>query len=170
MTEETVQPEWYIISKEVGTADDPKERELEAVLQKKYSLIVIEPRVLGDQAIRWIKAGNFIHKSSVLTNLGAILLIPLVPKHLHTYTILPVGVFGISCTLLYNFSWHRDPCCKYQVDWQGHEISRIPSNGLTTRSPVILVRRNDIFRVVLHSSLSVFVVSFFCWKLYTFYH
>ena len=64
MAEETVQPEWYLISrKEVGTADDPKERELETVLVKKYSLIVIEPRVLGYQVIRWIKAGNFLHKS-----------------------------------------------------------------------------------------------------------
>lgn len=169
--EKTLEPEWYIISrKDGGTTNETKEKELEVVLEKGYQLIVVEPRVLGDQVIRWIKAGNFLHKSSVLTNLGALILIPLVPKHMVAYSILPLGAFGISCSLVYNFSWYRDPCCKYQVDWRGQEISRVPSHDLSTRSPVILVRRNDIFRVILHSSLSLSVASYFCWKLYTIYY
>ena len=171
--EELREPDFYIISKEVGVtvrSRDSKERELEVALEKGYSLIVIEPRTLGDDVIRWIKLGNFLHKSSVLADLGALLLIPLVPHHVIKYTVIPIGMFGVWCTLFYNFSWQFDPCCKYQVDWNGQELSRIPSNELNTRSPVILVRRNDYYRKLLHSTLSVFVGSFLLWRLYKIYY
>lgn len=161
---------YAIIHKQAGTSIDNKEKELEVVLEREYRLIVIEPRLLGDHVIRWIKAGNFLHKSSVISNLGALVIFPFVPKHILPYTVLPLGGYGIFCMIAYNVSWHRDPCCKYQVDWEGQELSRVPGGELSTRSPVILVRRNDIFRVVLHSSLSLFVVSCFCWKLYTSYY
>ena len=161
---------YAIIHKQAGTSIDTKEKELEVVLEREYQLIVIEPRLLGDHVIRWIKAGNFLHKSSVISNLGALVTIPFVPKHILPYIVLPLGGYGILCTIAYNVSWHRDPCCKYQVDWEGQELSRVPGRELSTRSPVILVRRNDIFRVVLHSSLSLFVASCLCWKLYSLYY
>ena len=100
---------YVIISKDVGTSSDAKEKELEVVLEKEYPLIVVEPRVLGDYVIRWIKAGNFLHKSSVLSNLGALILLPFVSRRFVVYTVVPLGAFGISCALVYNISWHRDP-------------------------------------------------------------
>lgn len=170
MVEEDGGREWYVISrKEQGETDDSKAKELEAVLEREYALVIIEPWKLGDHVIHWIKGGNFLHKSSVLSNLGALALIPFVPREIVRYTVVPLGVFGVLCGVIYNVSWYRDPCCKYQVDYNGEELSRVPSRVLSTRSPVILVRRNDTYRVILHSTLSVFVTSFFCWKLYKSY-
>ena len=167
--------EWYIVRREVGgtrsrDTKDKFEKELESVLEKNYSLIVIEPRTLGDDVIRWIKFGNFLHKSSVIANLGTLILLPLVPGHLTNYIPIPLGIFGISCAFVYNISWQYDPCCKYQVDWYGDEIARVPSHELSTRSPVVLVRRNDIYRKVLHTSLSLVICSYFIWRIYKIYY
>ena len=171
--QETKHGDWYIVHKNVaGTMSsrekkDKLETELEEALEKGYNIIVIEPRLVGDEVIRWIKFGNFLHKSAVLASIGSLILLPTLPRHLTLYISLPLGVFGITCATLYNVSWQFDPCCKYQVDWQGKELSDIPSHELTATSPVVLVRRNDIYRKILHSSLAFIVFGYITWKWYT---
>ncbi|XP_011404821.1 PREDICTED: transmembrane protein 11, mitochondrial-like [Amphimedon queenslandica] len=164
---------WYILHKGGGLpTDKPREkkdkfeRELEVALERHYDLIVIEPRYLGDEVIRWIKTGNFLHKSSVLSCLSSFLFIPLLPKAYNMYFIVPVGLYGVGSALVYNLSWQFDPCCKYQVDWYGQELMNVPSGELTTTTPVVLVKRNDIYRKVLHSLLAATVGAYIAWRLY----
>lgn len=161
-------PRWYIVHRgsRLKSRDrkDILEKELERAFEEKYDVIVVEPRFLGDEVIRWITFGNFLHKSSVLTSIGTLILLPTLPKHLHIYLTIPIGVFGITCSALYNVSWQFDPCCKYQVDRHGSQLSIIPSQELTTSSPVVIVRRNDLYRKILHTSLAVVVLGIFSWK------
>ena len=164
--------DYYIIHKGHGSLrsreiKEKHERELEAALEKQYSLIVIEPRILGDEAIRWIKFGNFLHKSAVLTCLGSLVLLPFIPRYMIP---LPLGLFGTACAFVYNVSWQFDPCCNYQVDWNGQELGNIPSHELSARSPVVLVRKNDIYRKILHTMLAAIVVGCFSWRFYKLYH
>lgn len=129
-------------------------------------LIVIEPVGLGDRAIRWIRVGNFLHKSAVLASLGALVTAPFLPFKTATFVVLPLGVFGVLCAGVYDFSWQFDPCCKYQVDYKGRELAKVPSHELETRSPVVLVQRNDKYRKFLHNSLALLVTGYICWKAY----
>lgn len=47
--------------------------ELERALEAGSSLIVVEPSRLGDETARWIAVGNCLHKTAVITGLGAII-------------------------------------------------------------------------------------------------
>ena len=165
------QPRWHIVHKgsRLKSRDrkDILEKELEQALEQKYDVIVVEPRFLGDEVIRWITFGNFLHKSAVLANLGTLILLPTLSGHIHLYITVPLGAFGICSAVLYNISWQFDPCSKYQVDRQGNALSNIPSEQLTASSPVVLVRRNDIYRKILHSTLALVVCAYFSWKWYS---
>lgn len=48
------------------------EIELDKALDAGCSVIVIEPTQLGDETSRWISVGNCLHKTAVLTGIGAI--------------------------------------------------------------------------------------------------
>lgn len=46
--------------------------ELERALDAGCEVIVIEPQQLGDETARWISVGNCLHKTAVVSGLGAI--------------------------------------------------------------------------------------------------
>jgi len=46
---------------------------LEKYLEAGYETIVIEPFALGDETSRWIKVGNFLHKTAVITGICTVL-------------------------------------------------------------------------------------------------
>lgn len=117
-------------------------------------------------AYRWIRFGNFLHKTAVITCLGGLVCVPVIPHRLVGYVCLPLGVVGVSCVLLYNISWQSDPCSKYQVDYDGRELTHIPSHELHSSSPVVLVYRNDKYRKRLHNILAIAVCAVFGWGLY----
>lgn len=48
------------------------EIELDKALDAACTVIVIEPTQLGDETSRWISVGNCLHKTAVLTGIGAI--------------------------------------------------------------------------------------------------
>lgn len=48
------------------------ELELERALEAGCSIIVVEPSRLGDETARWIAVGNCLHKTAVLSGIGAI--------------------------------------------------------------------------------------------------
>ena len=121
---------------------------------------------LGDETVRWIRFGNFLHKSAVLSTLGTLVTLPMLPANIGYYTAVPIGVFGVCCAGLYDLSWQFDPCCKYQVDYKGTQLTKVPSHELHSRSPVVLVRHNDKYRRRLHNILSLVVTGYFGWKLY----
>ena len=48
-------------------------QELERALDAACPIILIEPPKLGDVTARWIRVGNCLHKTAVLSGLGSIL-------------------------------------------------------------------------------------------------
>lgn len=48
------------------------EVELDRALEAGCSMVVIEPTQLGDETARWITVGNYLHKTAVVSGLGAI--------------------------------------------------------------------------------------------------
>ena len=48
------------------------ELELERALEAGCCIIVVEPSRLGDETARWIAVGNCLHKTAVLSGIGAI--------------------------------------------------------------------------------------------------
>lgn len=48
------------------------EIELDKALDAGCTVIVIEPTQLGEETSRWISVGNCLHKTAVLTGIGAI--------------------------------------------------------------------------------------------------
>ena len=135
-------------------------------MEHGYTLVVLEQPGLGSECIRWIRVGNFLHKASVLCALGTISVTPFIQPHYALFITYPFGCFGVFCALMYRFSWQSDPCCKYQVDYRGRELRRIPSHEIHTPSPVVLVRKNDKFRKILHNGLSIIVASYLISVLY----
>lgn len=116
---------------------------------------------------RWIKFGNFLHKVSVVSCLAGLVCVPLVPHRLFNTVCIPLGVVGVGCAAVYDVSWQFDPCCKYQVDHDCHELTHIPSHEVHSPSPVVLIFKNDKYRKRLHNLLAVATLSVFGWRLYT---
>lgn len=48
------------------------EIELDKALDAGCSVIVIEPTQLGEETSRWISVGNCLHKTAVISGIGAI--------------------------------------------------------------------------------------------------
>lgn len=142
------------------------ECQLETALESGYQLIVIEAVGLGDRAIRWIRVGNFLHKSTVLSSLGVLAVGPFLSPKTAVLSVVPLGVFSVLCACVYDFSWQFDPCCKYQVDYKGRELTQVPSQELESQCPVVLVQRNDKYRKILHNCLAIFTAGVVCYKVY----
>ncbi|CAB0000122.1 unnamed protein product, partial [Nesidiocoris tenuis] len=53
-------------------AHDVFAEELERALDASAPVIVIEPHRLGDETARWIAVGNCLHKTAVITGIGAV--------------------------------------------------------------------------------------------------
>ena len=161
--------EYYIIHGSSHDHSDSKESlecQLEYALEKCYPLVVVEPFWLGNETMRWIRVGNFLHKSAVLATLGALITVPFLPGAVRNVTSIPLGVVGVCSAAVYNVSWQFDPCCKYQVDYKGSELARIPSHELQSQTPVVLVRKNDKYRKILHNSLALIFSAYLGWRLY----
>ena len=161
----------HSLSEDGDNDDIPSlECQLEDTLEKGFELIVVEPPGLGENCIRWIRVGNFLHKSAVLSALGTLVITPFIPRKVFFFSTLPLGVFGVCCAGIYGFSWQFDPCCKYQVDYRGRELTKIPSRDIHTSSPILLVRKNDKFRKVVHNTLSIAVIGYLSYILYRHYN
>lgn len=145
------------------------ECQFEEALEKEFSLVIVEPPGIGENCIRWIRVGNFLHKSAVLSAIGTLTITPFISPRVSFFTTLPLGAFGVCCAGVYGLSWQFDPCCKYQVDYRGRELRKIPSHDIHTSSPVVLVRRNDKFRKLVHNALSVAVVCYLGWRAYKYF-
>ncbi|KAG7243691.1 hypothetical protein INR49_011248 [Caranx melampygus] len=150
-------------------AQDQFEYELEQALEAQYKYIVIEPTRIGDETARWITVGNCLHKTAVLSG-AACLLTPLsLPAEYSRYVALPAGALSVACAALYGISWQFDPCCKYQVEYDSQKLSRLPLHTLTSSTPVVLVRRDDIHRKRLHNTIALAALAYCAKKIYELY-
>lgn len=126
---------------------------LEQALETEAAMIVIEPYQLGDETSRWIRVGNCLHKTTVLTAAGCFIFGQLFPKNNIGCVSLSLG--SLLCATIYAISWQFDPCCKYQVETDAKKLAQIPFESLSSTSPVVLVRKDDTRRKILHNSLAV---------------
>ncbi|XP_074867296.1 transmembrane protein 11, mitochondrial isoform X1 [Carettochelys insculpta] len=150
-------------------AQDQFEYELEQALEAQYKYIVIEPTRIGDETARWITVGNCLHKTAVLAG-TACLVTPLAfPADYSHYISLPAGVLSMACCTLYGISWQFDPCCKYQVEYDAYKLSRLPLHTLTSSTPVVLVRKDDLHRKRLHNTIALAALVYCVKKIYELY-
>ncbi|XP_042909217.1 transmembrane protein 11, mitochondrial isoform X2 [Parasteatoda tepidariorum] len=140
------------------------ENELDRALESKCSCIVIEPTKLGEETARWISVGNCLHKSAILTGFGSILSSFAFPDSV--YGNFPLCGLSLLCTGVYALSWQSDPCCKYQVETNPRNLEKLPLHTLTSSSPVVLVRKDDTRRIVLHSAITFVAVAVCAFRIY----
>ncbi|KAF6207227.1 hypothetical protein GE061_018467 [Apolygus lucorum] len=146
-------------------AHDVFAEELERALDAALRVIVIEPPRLGDETARWIAVGNCLHKTAVISGLGAIACGITWPDFPFTYT--PLVATSFFCTSLYTVSWQFDPCVKYQVFNDSKRLSNLPLfSTLSSASPVVLVRTDDTRRKILHCSITIAASAIVALKLY----
>lgn len=79
----------------------------------------------------------------------------------------PLAATSLFCTGLYTVSWQFDPCCQYQVNTDSQTLAKLTLfNTLTSTSPVVLQRKNDTRRKVLHTCVTLASTVFCAWKFY----
>lgn len=69
-------PSDIAIIREVYDSENAHEafcEELERALEAGCKIIIVEPNRLGDETARWISVGNCLHKTAVISGLGAVL-------------------------------------------------------------------------------------------------
>lgn len=150
-------------------AQDQFEYELEQALEAQYKYIVIEPTRIGDETARWITVGNCLHKTAVLAGTTCLFTPLALPVDYSHYISLPAGVLSVACCTLYGISWQFDPCCKYQVEYDAYKLSRLPLHTLTSSSPVVLVRKDDLHRKRLHNTIALAALVYCVKKIYELY-
>ncbi|KAL7979261.1 hypothetical protein Chor_015285 [Crotalus horridus] len=150
-------------------AQDQFEYELEQALEAQYKYIVIEPTRIGDETARWITVGNCLHKTAVLAGTACLFTPLALPVDYSHYISLPAGVLSVACCTLYGISWQFDPCCKYQVEYNAYKLSRLPLHTLTTSTPVVLVRKDDLHRKRLHNTIALAALVYCVKKVYELY-
>ena len=148
----------HVIIRDVITADDHTLEVLEEQIQHAFESatqhIIIESAELGDNITKWIITGNFFHKTSVISGLLSMISPLFCPQKYRVFVTLPLCGINLMCTVMYNFSWHRDACCKYQVERNTESLEQLHLKALTTSSPAILVYRDDKYRRRLHNFFS----------------
>ncbi|KAM4632003.1 transmembrane protein 11, mitochondrial [Discoglossus pictus] len=150
-------------------AQDQFEYELEQALEAQYKYIVIEPTRIGDETARWITVGNCLHKTAVLSGTACLLTPLALPSEYSHYVSLPAGALSVACSALYGISWQFDPCCKYQVEYDAYKLSRLPLHTLTSSTPVVLVRKDDVHRKRLHNTIVLAALVYCAKKIYELY-
>ncbi|XP_005349984.1 transmembrane protein 11, mitochondrial isoform X1 [Chionomys nivalis] len=150
-------------------AQDQFEYELEQALEAQYKYIVIEPTRIGDETARWITVGNCLHKTAVLAGTACLFTPLALPLDYSHYISLPAGVLSLTCCTLYGISWQFDPCCKYQVEYDAYKLSRLPLHTLTSSTPVVLVRKDDLHRKRLHNTIALAALVYCVKKIYELY-
>ena len=137
--------------------------ELDRALDAQAEFIVIEPKTLGDETARWIKVGNCLHKTAVVTGFlnGVVYYV----DRSRNYVILSCGFLSVLCASVYAISWQYDPCCKYQVEDNLPKLENILGN-LSSVTPVVLVRKDDARRKKLHNIIALISGIICAYKIY----
>lgn len=148
-------PKYVVIkgaAKGSNITDDDTEEQLENSFNESAEIIVIEPPALGNEVSRWITVGNLIHKTSVISGILCCGF-----QHFDNsrkYLIFTFGAISSVCAIAYATFWVHDPCSKYQVAEHVPELEHIIGN-LNSATPVVLVRKNDHRRKVLHNTIGL---------------
>ncbi|PAA59064.1 hypothetical protein BOX15_Mlig026912g1, partial [Macrostomum lignano] len=128
------------------------EAKLDAAAIEGVGVIIVEPALLGCATARWIACGNFLHKSAVLSALGASCCAGL-------------GAWGCgaafaasSCASAgaYELLWACDPVSWYQVERDLSQLRyTLPYAKLSAPCVTVLRRRDTTRRRVLHCTAAL---------------
>lgn len=143
------------------------EVQLDQSLEAGVQTIVIEPSRLGDEAARWIMCGNCLHKTAVLAGVGSLVCVGMWPHRNELF--MSLGFLSVICAGVYAISWQFDPCCKYQVETNMNKVPKLPLHSLSSSTPVILIRKDDTRRKILHNTISLISGAVCGYKLYKSY-
>ncbi|XP_031623794.1 transmembrane protein 11 homolog, mitochondrial isoform X1 [Contarinia nasturtii] len=149
-----------------GDEHDTFENELEKALEAKVKYIIIEPQRLGDETARWIRVGNCLHKTAVVSGLASIVCGAIMPDR--PVFSAPLSAISIFCTGLYTVSWNVDYCCQYQVETDPKKLEKIP-DFQNFSSPIALVYTKNTRTKYLHRSVTLLATAFCAWTLYEAY-
>ncbi|XP_060063516.1 transmembrane protein 11, mitochondrial-like [Ylistrum balloti] len=149
---------------EEGGDDRDCELELERASAAQTKTIIIEPCKLGDMTARWITVGNCLHKTSVLSGLSSMACMYFYPDHSCVY--FPLGLVSVTFAGVYAVSWQFDPYCKYQVEHNVHRLEKLPLHNIASSNPIVLIRRDDNRRKVLHNFVALTATGLCAWKIY----
>jgi predicted dienelactone hydrolase len=114
---------------------------------------------------RSIRIGNTLHKTAVLSGLGALVAGGASLSLQHVIT--PLASLSLCCGLSYNVFWHGDPLCQYQVARDGSDLDQVSVAALPAEADdlTVLQRRDDRVRRVLHNSLMLSATFYALYKL-----
>ncbi|XP_069124678.1 transmembrane protein 11-B, mitochondrial-like [Argopecten irradians] len=156
-----------VIIREPGE-DGDNERDVEGELEKatlaNTKTIIIESSKLGDMTARWISVGNCLHKTSVVSGLSSMICMYCYPDRSYIY--FPLGLVSVTFAGTYAATWQFDPFCKYQVEHNVHRLEKLPLHNISTNSPIVLIRRDDHRRKVLHNLVALTAAGLCAWKVY----
>lgn len=71
------------------------------------------------------------------------------------FIFVPATMLSSLCTGLYSLSWQTDPCVKYQVENSGRQLQQLSLGSFNSASPVVLVRKDDTRRKILHTAVTL---------------
>jgi len=163
----------YIIIRDLTSNDQQSVQILEEQLENAYESctqhIIIEPVSVGNLVTKWITVGNFLHKTSVISGAVCMLTPLFCPKKYRYYMTMPLCSMNLFCMTLYNFSWRKDPCCKYQVEGNMERLGQLNLQTLAHSSPIVLVYRDDKYRKRLHNFFSFCCAGYLVVQVYKYY-
>jgi len=142
------------------------ENELESALESKCDLIVIEPDRLGEETVRWIRLGDCLHSTAMITGSGSVVSALLWEDRPYVYC--PLTGLSLFCASFFRFSWKEDPCSVYRpATEEDTEVQKKAENMSGSAKRVVLVRKDEPdHRSLIHSAVAVIAMTISAWKLY----
>ena len=132
------------------------ELELKDALKQDYDVIVLSDISLGQKVCKWIQFGNILHKSAVVSGTTCVVL-NLATQTPDWFTTC-MSLCSILSITLYNAMWRRDTVSRYQLDTRGDFVSQMPLSSVRSRSLMVLMKRDDCYRRILHNLIGCIVV------------
>ena len=149
-------PEQFLSYTVIHNYSPNSELELRDALQLDYDVIVLSDISLGHRVCKWIQFGNILHKSAVVSSATCLFL------NLATQTadwlITCLSLYSIFSVAVYNAMWRRDTMSQYQLDTRGDFVSQMPLSSVRSKSLMILKKRDDTYRRILHNLIGCILV------------
>ena len=136
--------------------------ELNEAMGHNFDAILLSDISLGKRVCNWIQFGNFLHKIGVLTGVSSLLLNIAQASDWLAASVSLCSIISISA---YNAIWRRDIVSCYQLDTRGDFVANVPLSCVKSGSLMVLVRRDDKYRRLLHNLIGCFLIAQFCLKI-----
>uniref|UniRef100_A0A336K8R9 CSON005319 protein n=1 Tax=Culicoides sonorensis TaxID=179676 RepID=A0A336K8R9_CULSO len=156
----------YVI-REVYEDQDSYEKfiaELDKALDERYETIIIEPAKVGDETSRWIRVGNCLHKTAMISSIASIASAAIWPKNLHSMC--ACAAISTFCSSIYWISWSYDPCVKYQIETNSQVLKNKIPNYSEFSSPVVLKYKDNSIAKYIHRTFCLVAVSICLFRVY----